>query len=113
MKKLFRLPLFSSADKAKAAPHESVVVDGVVLNAAQPAEQGGKLGGIKSYLHNFYLAPAIEEIESGKGQGATWWAFLDFEWGKFVKVATQLQICKPVHLSSTGGIIDITFIKNS
>ena len=75
--KRFRLPMFgwSSEQKGgKVAPHESVVVDGVVLNG-QPEEKsagGGKFYGIRSYLHSFYMHPTIEEIESGKGQGATW-----------------------------------------
>lgn len=80
--KRFRLFGWSDADKQKAAAAESMVVDGVVLNGPQPADDkcgggggGGKFYGIKSYLHSFYVAgpPTIEQIEAGKGQGATWY----------------------------------------
>ena len=83
--KRFGLPLFAWSDKksaVKSVQHESVVVDGVVLNG-QPEDgtnaaggDGGKFYGIRSYLHSFYVHPPIEEIESGKGQGATWSVFL-------------------------------------
>uniref|UniRef100_A0A914H8E0 Uncharacterized protein n=1 Tax=Globodera rostochiensis TaxID=31243 RepID=A0A914H8E0_GLORO len=77
----FRLNLWpssgtkSNTDGAKTDQHEPVVVDGVVMHGAESAQQvgGGKFYGIKSYLHSFYLSPAVEEIESGKAQGNTWY----------------------------------------
>jgi hypothetical protein len=73
--KHFRLPQFAWGSTDKSGPaHEPIVVDGVVLNGEEKGAGagGGKFYGIRSYLHSFYVHPAIEEIECGKGHGTTW-----------------------------------------
>lgn len=71
--KKFSLNLWSNQDKKKShqgVPAESAVIDGVDGEAGQHPRQK-IFFGIKSYLHQFYLAsptnPFVEEIEPGAG----------------------------------------------